>query len=128
MLKKALPVVALSSVLLVGCNMNDDNVPNNNETPMEDVREGVDKIVPDPNVNTPSPTNENGNDNFNNNFDNDGYNGGANGANNGINDAQPNMQNENVPNVSDGPIAQPDTGNNADNTNEGVIRKDEDNK
>lgn len=100
MLKKALPAVALCSVFLVGCNM-DDNVPNNNETPMEEIRDDVDKVVPDPNVNTPSPSNNNGNDVYNNNYDNDGYNGGANGANNGINETQPNVQDKTVPSAND---------------------------
>ncbi|TQR18125.1 hypothetical protein [Psychrobacillus soli] len=89
MLKKAVPVVAICSVLLVGCNM-DKTVPNNNETPMEEVRDNVDKIVPDPGVNTPSPTNENGNDVYNNN-----------GGNNGINETQPNVQDKMVPNPND---------------------------
>ena len=38
MWKKALPLIGLSGILLVGCNNNGD-VPNNNETPMQDVRE-----------------------------------------------------------------------------------------
>ena len=48
MLKKAVPVVAMCSVLLVGCNMDNNAVPKNNETPMEEVRDGVDKVVPEP--------------------------------------------------------------------------------
>lgn len=99
MWKKAVPAIALSSVLLVGCNMNDNDkaVPSNNETPMEDVREGVDDMTPDltPEVNTPSPTNKNDN-NYNNN-NNDGING-TNGTTNGIDNVQPGVQDETVPN------------------------------
>ena len=91
MLKKAVPVVAMCSVLLVGCNTN-DAVPNNNETPMEEVRDGVDNIVPEPGVNTPSPTEEKGlYDN------NDRINGDV---NNGVNDVNPNVNNGTVPNAN----------------------------
>lgn len=38
MWKKTIPLIVLSGVLLVGCN-NNDEVPNNNETPMQDVGE-----------------------------------------------------------------------------------------
>jgi hypothetical protein len=38
MWKKALPIIGLSGILLVGCNNNGD-VQNNNETPMQDVHE-----------------------------------------------------------------------------------------
>ena len=38
MWKKTLPLITLSAIMLVGCNNNGD-VPNNNETPMQDVRE-----------------------------------------------------------------------------------------
>jgi hypothetical protein len=50
----------MSSFLLVGCNMNNDKVPSNNETPMQEVHEGVDRVVPNPGVNTESPVNNNG--------------------------------------------------------------------
>lgn len=57
MWKKVVPTVALCSFLLVGCNNVEKTVPNNNETPMEDVRNDV---------NTPSPNHNNGmNDNGN---------------------------------------------------------------
>ncbi|MEK3978732.1 hypothetical protein MKY37_06490 [Psychrobacillus sp. FSL K6-2836] len=64
MWKKAVPAVALCSFLLVGCNnVNDDAIPDNNETPMEDVRDDI---------NTPSPNTNNGMDNNGNGTLNDG--------------------------------------------------------
>lgn len=91
MLKKVVPVVAMCSVLLVGCNTH-KAVPNNNETPMEEVRDDVNHVVPEPGVNTPSPTNEKGlYDN------NDRINGGV---NNGVNGVNPNVNNGTVPNAN----------------------------
>ncbi len=123
--------MAMCSVLLVGCNMNKD-VPNNNETPMGEVRDDVDKIVPNPEVNTPSPSTQNGNDNYNNNFDNDGNNGGINGTHNGINDVQPNVKDETVPNANNDAFPQPNTGNeviqDSTTTNNGIMNKDKNNK
>jgi len=70
MWKKTVPITAaLTTLLLAGCNMNND-VPDTNETPMEDVQEdvregaddvqeGADNLIPDPNVNTESPTETN---------------------------------------------------------------------
>ncbi|WP_313893378.1 hypothetical protein [Psychrobacillus sp.] len=52
MWKKAVPVIALSSVLLVGCNM-DKTVPSTDETPMQDIKDDTRRLAPD--VNTPSP-------------------------------------------------------------------------
>ncbi|SES03683.1 hypothetical protein [Psychrobacillus sp. OK032] len=123
MLKKAVPVVALCSVLLVGCNMNGNgNAPNNNETPMQDVREGVDRVVPEPNVNTPSPTHKN--ENGVNNNDNNGVNGGVNGANNGINNV-PEVHDNTVPNGNDN-LTTPNAKNAPNlNNNEEVIIKEE---
>ncbi|PIC99863.1 hypothetical protein CSV65_15180 [Sporosarcina sp. P31] len=37
MIRKALPVVFASALVLTACNTNDGALPNNNETPMEDV-------------------------------------------------------------------------------------------
>lgn len=57
MWKKAVPAVAMCSLLLVGCNTN-KTVPTKNETPMQDVREGVDRVNPNlttPEVYTPTP-------------------------------------------------------------------------
>ena len=55
MWKKTVPITAaLTTLLLAGCNMNND-VPKTNETPMEevkkDVREGANELNPNPNVN-----------------------------------------------------------------------------
>ena len=55
MWKKTVPITAaLTTLLLAGCNMNND-VPDTNETPMEDVkedvREGANDLNPNPNVN-----------------------------------------------------------------------------
>jgi hypothetical protein len=120
MLKKAVPVVALCSVLLVGCNMNGNgNVPNNNETPMQDVREGVDRVVPEPNVNTPSPTHKNGNGVY----DNNGVNGGVNGTNNGVNNI-PEVHDNTVPNGNDN-LTTPNAKNAPNMNNEEVIIKEE---
>jgi len=58
MWKKATVVFGMSALLLVGCNMGDDNIPTN-ETPMEedanDVREDAQDVVPNGDVN---PTEE----------------------------------------------------------------------
>lgn len=58
MWKKATIVFGMSALLLVGCNMGDDDIPTN-ETPMEDdaneVREDTQDLVPDGNV---EPTEE----------------------------------------------------------------------
>ena len=80
MWKKTGSVTAiLCAALLVGCNTDDEAVPSTNETPMEDVQEDTERLVPD--VNTPSPnngtnegiydndTNQNLDDNINNNTD-----------------------------------------------------------
>ncbi|PIC77156.1 hypothetical protein CSV74_07760 [Sporosarcina sp. P19] len=37
MIRKALPVVFASALVLTACNTNDGALPNNNETPMQDV-------------------------------------------------------------------------------------------
>lgn len=105
-----MPAVAMSSFLLVGCNMNNDNIPNNNETPMEEVREGVDRVVPDPGVNTESPVNNNGmNDNGLN--DNNGLNNnnGLNG-NNGLNNNN-GLNDNTVPNAENKWIKEPNVNN-----------------
>lgn len=80
MWKKAVPAVALCSFLLVGCNnVDDDAVPDNNETPMEDVREDI---------TTPSPNTDNGmNDDGNGTLDDGTNNNGT--INNGGTDGQP---------------------------------------
>ena len=86
MWKKVVPAVALCSFLLVGCNNVDDAIPENNETPMEDVRDDVN--TPSPNTNNGMNGNGNGtlddgnvNDGINNNGDGvmDGNNGAGNG-------------------------------------------------
>lgn len=100
MLKKIVPVVAMSSILLVGCNMHRTNVPANNETPMQEVREGVDRgvnrVVPEPGVNTQTPVNNRGmNDHLNNNNNN---------LNNGLNN---NLNQNVVPNAENKWIKEP---------------------
>lgn len=91
MWKKVVPAVALCSFLLVGCNNVDETIPNNNETPMEDVRDDVNTLSP----NTDNGMNDNGNgilnDGTNNNgtIDNgimDGDNGAGTGNGNVPND------------------------------------------
>lgn len=104
MWKKVIPTVALCSFLLVGCNNNDDVIPDNNETPMEDVRDDI---------NTPSPNTNNGMDNGGNGTVNDGnINEGTNnngtmdngtmngqpGINDNVNGNGNGMDNGNVPN------------------------------
>ncbi len=62
MWKKAVPTVALCSVLLVGCgNTDDTTVPSDNETPMEDVNNGYDVNTPSPGDNNDTFNNDNGN-------------------------------------------------------------------
>jgi hypothetical protein len=75
MLKKTIPFFLISALVLGGCNMNGNNdvVPNNNETPMQD-------NVPDRDRNwTP-----NANDNNQGGTDLDGIDDGQNGGNNGF--------------------------------------------
>ena len=68
MWKKVVPTVALCSFLLVGCNNANDDIPNNNETPMEDVRDDVNTLSP----NTNNGMNDNGNGTLNDGNVNDG--------------------------------------------------------
>ena len=109
MWKKVIPTVALCSFLLVGCNNNDDAIPDNNETPMEDVRDDV---------NTPSPNTNNGMDDGGNGTLNDGnINGGTNDngtMNDGTMDGQPGI-NDNV----DGNGTGTGTGTGNENVNDG---------
>ncbi|ALC86525.1 hypothetical protein AM499_12335 [Bacillus sp. FJAT-22090] len=98
MWKKAIPAIALSAFLLVGCNNNDNAAPNNNETPMEEVQEDLNDLTPDMNNNNGNGMNGTGgtNTNDNNNGQNNpaGFDGGAGtGTNNGVND-------ETVPNAN----------------------------
>lgn len=63
MWKKTTIVFGMSALLLVGCNMRDNNkdnvVPPANETPMEDVREDTQDVVPGTNDgNQVEPTQE----------------------------------------------------------------------
>lgn len=91
MWKKAVPAIALSAFLLVGCNVNDNAAPNNDETPMEEVGEDVNDLVPDMNDLTPDVNDNNGNG-MNGiggtNTNESGYNGGA--GDNGLDDVVPN--------------------------------------
>lgn len=78
MLKKTIPLFLISALVLGGCNMNgDDNndaVPNNNETPMQDdVQNRDENWTPNANDNNQGGTDPNGG---NNNFIN-GDNGGT---------------------------------------------------
>ncbi|MFJ7825518.1 hypothetical protein [Psychrobacillus sp. NPDC096623] len=106
MWKKVIPAVALSSLLLVGCNNRDNAIPNNNETPMEDVRNDIN--TPSPNTNNGMNDNGHGNGTLNDGTINDGT------LNNGINDnGTINNGNGNVPN--DGKwIKEPGVTNNND--------------
>lgn len=52
MLKKTMVLFGVSSLILVGCNNQDDALPDTNETPMEDMREERDDIVPGTNDET----------------------------------------------------------------------------
>ena len=51
MFKKAIPLVLISGLVLTGCGTNDD-VPNNNETPMENLDDNTRDITPDVNEQT----------------------------------------------------------------------------
>ncbi|MDF2068128.1 hypothetical protein [Bacillus sp. Cr_A10] len=101
MWKKAVPGIALSAFLLVGCNNNDNAAPNNNETPMEEVQEDLNDLTPDMNNNNGNGMNgtDGTNTNDNNNGQNNpaGFDGGAGtGTNNGVNDETvPNANNNN---------------------------------
>ncbi|WP_419961044.1 hypothetical protein [Psychrobacillus sp. BM2] len=68
MWKKVVPTVALCSFLLVGCNNTKDAIPNNNETPMEDVRDDVNTLSP----NTNNGMNDHGNGTLNDGTTNNG--------------------------------------------------------
>ncbi|WP_277586760.1 hypothetical protein [Psychrobacillus antarcticus] len=111
MWKKAVPAVALCSILLVGCN-NNGAVPKNNETPMQDVREDI---------NTPSPNTNNGmNNNGNGTLDNGNVNDGINNNGAGVMDGT-----ENVPNdgkLIEEPITERDNNDEVINNNTNNIK------
>ena len=44
MLKKAAPALFATAVMLAGCNGDEDALPADNETPMEDIQEGNDEM------------------------------------------------------------------------------------
>ncbi|MCW1928870.1 hypothetical protein [Bhargavaea beijingensis] len=44
MLKKAAPALFATAVMLAGCTGNEDALPADNETPMEDIRDGNDEM------------------------------------------------------------------------------------
>jgi len=72
MWKKTMVLFGASALLLVGCNNNqDEGMPDNNETPMEDMREEGQDMVPGTNDETPGID--------------EGINDGTNGTNNGMN-------------------------------------------
>ncbi|MGG0670986.1 hypothetical protein [Sporosarcina koreensis] len=71
MFKKAIPFVLVSGLALTACANNNDNVPNNNETPMENLERDL-----TPNVNNGAGPDMDGIDN--------GLDGNNNGGNNGI--------------------------------------------
>jgi hypothetical protein len=48
MFKKAIPLVLMSGLVLTAC-ANNDAVPNNNETPMENLEDGTKDITPEVN-------------------------------------------------------------------------------
>jgi hypothetical protein len=80
MLKKTIPFFLISALVLGGCNMNGNNdaVPNNNETPMQDDVQDRDRNwTPNANDNNQGGTDLDGID--------DGQNGGNNGFINGDN-------------------------------------------
>lgn len=87
MWKKAVPAFAMCSLLLVGCGTDEETVPSNNETPMEDYKRDVNEL--EPNVNTPSPG-----DNGNNQNQLNQYNPGRTG--NGPVEPTENMQEETI--------------------------------
>lgn len=93
MWKKVVPAAALCSFLLVGCNNVDDAVPDNNETPMEDVREDIN--TPSPNTNNGMNNNGNGNGIIDEGNGNEGINNNGDGVMDGDNSGN---GNGNVPN------------------------------
>lgn len=92
MFKKAIPFVLVSGLVLTGCNNNDD-VPDNNETPMENLDDGLRDTTPRVNNGAGSDMDgiNNGNDG-NNGMDNGIINDGNrnNGDMNGDNTTAPN--------------------------------------
>ena len=85
MWKKFLPLIGLSGILLVGCN-NNGKVPNNNETPMQDVREDVDQWKNNVEKDIDNNGVNNGNGNDNDNVNDNGTNNNRNGNNLNDND------------------------------------------
>lgn len=106
MWKKAVPVIALSSVLLVGCNM-DKTVPSTNETPMQDIKDDTRRLAPD--VNTPSPNTQ---------VDETIVN--PNGTTNQETITEPNVTNPNGTITNDGTVNEP----NVKTGNEEIIQED----
>ena len=93
MWKKMLPLVVLSGILLVGCN-NNGAVPNNNETPMEDIGDDARQWNNDVERNVEDRNNDNGNTNNN---------GETNGTNNGMNTDGNNTNGENTNGIDNNP-------------------------
>ncbi|MEI4768879.1 hypothetical protein WAX74_04300 [Psychrobacillus sp. FJAT-51614] len=88
MWRKAVPAVAMSALLLVGCNnRNEGAAPNYNNTPLEDVQRGGDNLTPN--------WNNNGTNGYGGTTGPNGMNGtgGTNGTNNGYQDTVPNHTN-----------------------------------
>ncbi|MET3575440.1 hypothetical protein ACFFIY_07620 [Bhargavaea ullalensis] len=77
MWKKAAPALLATAAILGGCNTNNDALPPDNETPMEDINNGNDMM--------PNDRNNNGNNGMDNNgtgtggIDRNNNNGGTNG-------------------------------------------------
>ena len=86
MLKKTIPLFLLSGLVLGGCmdGNNDDAVPNNNETPMEDVQDRDRNWTPNVDDNNRGGTDLDGIDgDRNGNGGNNNFINGDNGNNNG---------------------------------------------
>lgn len=47
MLKKVLPAALVAGFVLAGCGTNNDDIPDKNETPMEDLNDGMDERARD---------------------------------------------------------------------------------
>lgn len=123
-MRKPLVAAIASSVLVLGACGTDRTIPPANETPMEDVREGAQEMVPDV---TPPETNGdrmNGNDGYNN--GNDGNGDGTDMMPNNRNDVSPTERDKNTDTDKD-MMKDPNT-NKEDLMEDDIDMKDRDNQ
>lgn len=116
MFKKAIPFVLISGLALTACANNNDNIPNNNETPMQDLERDL-----TPRVNNGAGPDMDGIDNGidrNNGVNNGVINNGRNGLDNNRLNGDMNGDNTTAPNeeiIIDENVTTPNTNRDRNN-------------